>query len=175
LNNIPQILSFQKCKEEDYIGDEKMSSALGTFRRHKLLFVVGLLVIAVVVVVVFYKPGGGEEKVASGVLSVSANSVADSFSYSGAGVNQSMDVGCNVPASMKIICQSLVHDGTITVYINDQNYATGTINDTGEVMLSSGCGCSTVCICEIKVGENTIRISSNDFSGEIEYEIYVKT
>jgi len=152
-----------------------MSKILGTIRQHKLLFAVGLLVIAVVVVVVFYKPGGGEKMVASGVISISANSVTDLFSYSGVGVNQSMDVGCNIPASMMIICQSLVNEGTITVYINDENYATGTIADAGEVMLSSGCGCSTVCICEIKVGENTIRISSDDFTGQLKYEIYVKS
>ncbi len=76
---------------------------------------------------------------------------------------------------MKIICQSLVNEGTITVYINDESYATGTVADKGDVMLSSGCGCSTVCICEIKVGENTIRISSDDFEGQLKYEIYVKS
>jgi len=146
-----------------------------TIKRHKLLFAVGLLVIAVFVVVVFYKPSPGEKMVASGVVSISANSVTDLFSYSGVGVNQSMAAGCNIPASMKIICQSLGDTGTITVYINDQNYATGTISDTGDVMLSSGCGCSTVCICEIKVGENTIKISSDDFEGQLGYEIYVKS
>ena len=152
-----------------------MSNVPGAIRRHKLLFAVGLLVIAVFVVVVFYKPSPGEKMVASGVVSISANSVTDSFSYSGAGVNESMALGCNIPSSMKIICQSLGDTGTITVYINDQNYATGTISDTGDVMLSSGCGCSTVCICEIKVGENTIKISSDDFEGQLGYEIYVKS
>lgn len=61
------------------------------------------------------------------------------------------------------------------MYINDKSYATGSATDTGEIMLSSGCGCSTVCICEIKVGENTIRISSDDFVGQLKYEIYVKS
>ena len=152
-----------------------MSNVLKAIKRHKLLFAVGLLVIAVLAVVVFYKPSPGETMVASGVISMSANSVTDSFSYSGAGVNQSMAVGCNVPASMKIICQNLENTGTITVYINDQNYATGTITGTEEALLSSGCGCSTVCICEIKVGDNTIRISSDDFVGQLKYEIYVKS
>ncbi len=84
-----------------------------------------------------------------------------------------MALGCSIPASMKIISQTVENTGTITVYINDQNYATGTITETGDVLLSSGCGCSTVCICEIEVGENTIRISSDDFEGELQYEIYV--
>lgn len=146
---------------------------LEPIRRHKLLFAVGIIIIAALIFVVFYKPSGGEQMVASGALSVSANSVTDSFSYSGAGVNESMALGCSIPASMKIISQTVENTGTITVYINDQNYATGTITETGDVLLSSGCGCSTVCICEIEVGENTIRISSDNFEGELQYEIYV--
>lgn len=152
-----------------------MSNALRTISRHKLLFAVGILVIAILVAIFLYMPKSGESMVASGALSVSTNSATDSFSYSGTSVNQSMEVGCNIPASMKIICQSLENQGTITVYINDQNYATGTVTDTGEVMLSSGCGCSTVCICEIKIGNNTIRTSSSDFVGQLKYEIYVKS
>lgn len=152
-----------------------MSSVIRTLGRHKLLFAVGLLVVSVLVAVIFYLPRSGEKMVASGVVSVAANSMSDSFSYTGASVNQSMQTGCNLPASMKIICQSLTNEGTITVYINDQSYATGTISNTGEILLSSGCGCSTVCICEIKVGENTIRISSDNFAGKLKYEIYVKS
>lgn len=151
-----------------------MSGALRTIRRHKLLFVIGIFVIVALVAFVFYKLGGGEKMIANGSISISANSMSNLFSYSGSSVSQNMSTGCNVPASMKIICQTLTNSGTITVYINDKSYATGTVTGTGEVMLSSGCGCSTVCVCEIKVGENTIKISSNDFVGQLKYEIYVK-
>ena len=153
----------------------KSSPLLRTVKRHKLLLTVGILVIAVVVLVIFYLPSDGEKMVASGVIQLNdENSDSDYFSYSGVGINQDMALGCSIPASMKIICQSVANDGTITVRINDEAYAHGTITDTGEVMLSSGCGCSTVCICEIKVGENTIIISSEDFRGQVKYEIYVK-
>jgi hypothetical protein len=143
--------------------------------RHKLLFTVGVLLVVVLLALLVYLPRGGEKLVASGVLSVSKNSAADSFSYTGVSVNQSMDVGCNIPASMKIICQDLSDEGSINVYINDESYATGTVEGEGEVLLSSGCGCSTVCICEIKIGDNNIRIASSDFAGQIKYEIYVKS
>lgn len=131
--------------------------------------------IVILVAIFLYLPRSGERMVASGILSVSANPPSDSFSYSGTSVNQSMEIGCNIPASMKIICQSFENQGAITVYINDQSYATGTVTGTGEVMLSSGCGCSTVCICEIKIGDNTIRVSSSDLIGQLKYEIYVKS
>ena len=153
----------------------EMSNAFKTLRRHKLLFAVGLIVIVALVAILIYSQSAGEKLVAGGTLHISANSATDSFIYSGATVNQSMTLGCNVPASMKILCQSLANSGTITVYINDESYATGTVAGTGEVLLSSGCGCSTVCICEIKVGENTIKISSSNFAGELKYEIYVKS
>jgi len=39
---------------------EKMTDALRTIRRHRLLFAVGLVVIAVLLVIVFYKPSGTE-------------------------------------------------------------------------------------------------------------------
>jgi len=152
-----------------------LAKTFRTIGRHKLLLVVGILIIAALMVFLFYKPGGGEKMVASGVISVSANSMTDLFSYSGSSVNQNMTTGCNVPASMKIICQTMVNSGAITVYINDKSYATGPVAATGDVMLSSGCGCSTVCICEIKIGENTIKISSNEFVGQLKYEIYVKS
>jgi hypothetical protein len=152
-----------------------MPDIIRTVKRHRLLFSVGLIVIAVLVAVILYMPRSVDKMVASGVVSISANSATYSFSYSGASVNQSMSVGCTLPASMKITCQSLNHTGIITVYINDKSYATGTAANTGEVVLSSGCGCSTVCICEIRVGENTIRVSSDNFAGQLKYEIYVKT
>jgi hypothetical protein len=144
-------------------------------RRHKLLFAVGLLVIVALVAIIFYMPRGGEKMVANGTFSVSDNSVSDTFGYNGSSVNQSMALGCSLPASMKIICQSLTRTGNITVYINDEGYATGIVSDAGDVMLSSGCGCSTVCICEIKVGQNIIKISSSGFAGQLKYEIYVKS
>lgn len=149
-------------------------SVISWIRRHKLLFVVGVLVVAVLVAAVFYLPRSGERLVATGTFSISANSMFNSFSYAGTSVNQSMQIGCSIPASMKIVCESLTRTGTIAVFINDQNYATGTITGTGEVMLSSGCGCSTVCICEIEIGDNTIKISSSDFAGQLKYEIYAR-
>ncbi len=152
-----------------------MPSALGTIKRHKLLIAVGIIVVAVIGVLVFYRPPAGETMVASGTLQIAAGWATDSFNYAGTSVNQSMEVGCNIPASMKIICQNLENAGTITVYINDESYATGNVAEAGEIMLSSGCGCSTVCICEIKIGANTIRITSDDFAGQLKYEIYVKS
>ena len=150
-------------------------SAISWIKRHKLLFIVSILVIAALAAVILYIPRSGEKMIANGTVSISANSETEPFSYGGVNVNQSMTTGCSIPASMKIKCESLTNTGTITVYINDQNYATGTITSTGEVTLSSGCGCSTVCICEIKVGDNTIKLSSNDFAGQLKYEIYVKS
>lgn len=134
------------------------------------------MITAAILVVVLYRPNGGETLVATEILTVPANSdVTDSFSYAGSAVNQSMATGCNIPASMKIIAESITSTGDVSIYINDQLYATGTISDTGEVMLTSGCGCSTVCICEIRIGDNTIKITSQGFEGQVEYEIYAKT
>lgn len=152
-----------------------MSKIYKTISHHKLLLIVGLIVIVIFVAVIFYAPQSEEKVVASGILAISKDAAATLFSYSGTGVNQSMDAACNIPASMKITCQSFANQGAITVYINDESYATGTVTSTGEVALSSGCGCSTVCICEIKIGENNIKISSNNFVGQLMYEIYVKS
>lgn len=167
------MLNLRSYRTQDEEGE--VPNAFTILSHHKLLLVVGLIVVAALVAVVFYKPGSKEEAVASGTFSVSSNAVIAAFDYSGGSINQSMTVGCSVPASMKITCQDLANQGSITVYINDRSYATGTISGLGEVALSSGCGCSTVCICEIKVGENTIKISSDAFVGQLKYEIYVKS
>ena len=85
-----------------------------------------------------------------------------------------MNTGCTIPASIKINTISCINSGNIEVYINKNNYATGLISKPGYALLSSGCGCSTVCICEIKTGENILSIISKGFEGEIEFEISVK-
>jgi len=152
-----------------------MSSAFRFAKRHKLLVIVGTIVLIVIIGIVFYTSSPKETLVAQNNLTLAANqSTTDTFTYSGSTVNQSMTTGCNVPASLKINVQSLASAGTIKVYINDKLYAEGTISNTGDAMLSSGCGCSTVCVCEIKVGSNVIQIESNSFSGQVRYEVYVK-
>ena len=154
-----------------------MPSVSRWIRRHKLLMI--LVSVIIVLVVIFMSStliGPEEALVASKTLSVpAAQNATDTFTYTGSEVNQSMAAGCNVPASMKLYAQSVTSTGTVEVYINDVEYATGTISDTGEVMLTSGCGCSTVCICEIQIGDNTIKIASQGFEGEVKYEIYVKS
>jgi len=169
-------LKFYSLRKHKAQEETQLSKTTNTLERHKLLIIVGILVIAAVLVAVLYRPSGGETLVASKTLTVPVNSDAtDSFSYAGTAVNQSMATGCDIPASMKIVAESITSTGDVSIYINDQLYATGTISDTGEVMLTSGCGCSTVCICEIRIGDNTIRITSQGFEGQTKYEIYVKT
>jgi len=176
LYNSSTNLKFYSFPKHEVQEETQLAKTINTLERHKLLIVVGIVVIAAVLVVVLYRPGGGETLVATKTLTVPANSdVTDSFSYTGTAVNQSMATGCNIPASMKIIAESITSTGDVSIYINNQLYATGTISDTGEVMLTSGCGCSTVCICEIKIGSNAIKITSQGFEGQTKYEIYVKT
>lgn len=152
-----------------------MSSALRFAKRHKLLVIVGTVVLIAIIGIAFYATSPKETLVAQNNLTLAANqSATDTFTYSGSTVNQSMTTGCNVPASLKINVQSITSSGDVQIYINDKLYATGTISDTGEAMLTSGCGCSTVCVCEIKVGNNDIKIESDSFSGQVRYEVYVK-
>jgi len=152
-----------------------MSSVLRLVRHHKLLMIVGTIVLVVIISLALYTSSPKETLVAQNNLTLAPNqSATDTFTYSGSTVNQSMTTGCSVPASLKIHVQSLTSSGTVEIYINDKLYATGTISDIGEAMLSSGCGCSTVCVCEIKVGTNAIKIESDSFSGQVRYEVYVK-
>lgn len=152
-----------------------MSSILHLVRRHRLLVIVGAIVLFALIWFVFYRPEPSETLVAQNNLTLAASqSTADRFTYSGSIVNQSMTAGCKVPASLKINVQSLTTEGAIKVFINDKLYAEGTISGTGEAVLSSGCGCSTLCVCEIIVGDNVIKVLSSGFSGQVRYEIYVK-
>ena len=153
-----------------------MPSISRWIRRHKLFTILISVIIVLVVIFAFYQPIGPKGVlVANKTLSVpAAQNATDSFTYTGSAVNQSMTTGCNVPASMKLYAQSVTSTGTVEIYLNDVEYASGTISDTGEVMLTSGCGCSTVCICEIQIGDNTIKIASQGFEGEVKYEIYVR-
>jgi len=152
-----------------------MSSILRFIQRHRLLVIVGTVVLIVIIGLAFYTSTPKETLVAESNLTLAADqSATDTFTYSGSAVNQSMTTGCSVPASLRIDVQSLTSSGTIEVYINDELYATGTISNTGEAMLSSGCGCSTTCVCEIKVGDNVIKVVSDNFSGQLTYQVYVK-
>jgi hypothetical protein len=151
-----------------------MSKALKGFRRHKLLLIVGILLIAVVVGLLFYMPSSDKE-VASGVLQVSGSTASNSFNYNGTSVNQNMTGTCSIPASIRINCQNIASQGSVRILINDEAYATGTISGTGAVELSSSCGCSTVCICKINVGNNNVTFATTDFKGQLEYKIYVKS
>jgi len=151
-------------------------SALKWIKRHKLLVAISVIIIIVIIGFGLLKSGGREILVASKSLPISANQDSmDTFTYTGSSVNQSMQTGCSVPASMKLYAQNVTSTGSVDIYLNNQLYASGTISDEGEVMLSSGCGCSTVCICEIKIGDNTIKIASQGFEGQVKYEIYVKS
>lgn len=115
--------------------------------RHKLLVIVGAITLIAIVGLAFYTSIPKETLVAQESLTLAANqSATDKFTYSGSTVNQSMATGCNVPASLKINVQSISSSGAVQIYINDKLYATGTVLNTGEAMLSSGCGCSTVCV-----------------------------
>jgi hypothetical protein len=114
--------------------------------------------------------------VASGTLSIQKmQNATKSFNYEGSQVSTSMDVECNIPATISLNVLRVDSEGAVFLYINDFNYASGTISVVGIVELTSGCGCSTVCICEIQAGENSLKIVSQGFEGEIKYEIYVKS
>lgn len=153
-----------------------MSSVLRFAKRHKLLVIVGTIVIVAAIWLGIFMSSPKETLVAQDNLTIAAGqSATDNFTYSGSTVNQSMTTGCSVPASLKIDVQSLAASGAIEVYINDNLYAEGNISGTGEAMLSSGCGCSTTCVCEIQVGDNIIKVTSNGFSGQLKYEVYVKS
>lgn len=146
-------------------------------RRHKLLTILSAIIIVLVVIFTFSTTIGPKEVLVASktILVPAAQNATDTFTHTGSAVNESMITGCNVPASMKLYTQSVTSTGDVNIYINDVLYATGTISDTGYVKLTSGCGCSTVCICEIKIGDNTIEIVSQGFEGEVKYEIYVKS
>jgi hypothetical protein len=123
-------------------------SITGFLKQYKLLFAISGIIVIVFFLLIFYSSdqGSAKETAIEGTMEISANPVFNSFNYTGNTVNANMEVGCSLPASMTIQCVSFTKNGTISVFINDQCYATGTVTGTGDIMLYSGCGCSTVCM-----------------------------
>ncbi len=116
-----------------------------------------------------------ESLVASGTLSVSSDkSITNTFDYHGSSISQSMSQGCSVPATFKLNTLEITKAGKLSIYLNDLYVGYAEITKTGEVAIVSGCGCSTSCICEIRVGDNVIKFVSQGFSGQVKYEVYVK-
>ena len=85
-----------------------------------------------------------------------------------------MDIECNIPATIPLDILRADLEGTVELYINDIKYTSGVVSVVGTLELTSGCGCSTICICEIQSGQNSLKVASQGFEGEIKYEIYVK-
>lgn len=154
-----------------------MSNALRAIRglkHHKLLLLVGVTTVTLLASAL-YNPGQEQNLVTSNVITISETkqTVEDSFSYQGSRIYQEMPI-CDIPASMRLITQSVNKEGYVEIYLNDQLFATGAISSEGEAYLSSGCGCSTICICEIEAGDNTLKIVSQGFEGIVKYEIFLE-
>ncbi len=149
-------------------------------RKEKQAIAVGASILFIASLAIYLNSLNGvtqtiERKVATGKMKlIKTGNMTQTFTYENSTVSADMIVECVIPASIKINTLTMTTPGNIEIYINENNYATGIITKTGYAQLASGCGCSTVCICEIKSGENVLTIVSRDFEGEIEYEISVK-
>ena len=156
---------------------EKREARKARKRRQRLTFFLVTLTAfsAVLGVILFLASTPKEILVASRVVVIPLNQNAtETFSHTGASVSQEMSTGCYVPATMKLTATKMTKAGRLLIYINDFYVGYADITSTGQVAISSGCGCSTTCICEILIGDNVIRFVSQGFSGEVKYEVYVK-
>jgi len=151
-------------------GGERLKGTRGKFLAF-LIFIAFFIFVGVILL----QRSSPDVVVASRVVSIPANEqTADSFVFGGVGVQQSMAAGCNVPAALKLDASSLKSPGKLLIYINDFYVGHATITSIGQVMISSGCGCATSCVCEIRGGENLVKLISQGFAGEIKYEVTVK-
>ena len=148
----------------------------GKSRRKSKIIVVSLFVAFFAFVTgLFLWPVSSEILVVSRNISVrEGEGVADTFAYSAPAISSDMVTGCNVPAFFKLYVVSLRSRGRLRIYINDVYVGYADVTSSGQVAITSGCGCGTSCICTIQTGQNTVRFVSEGFSGEVKYEIYVK-
>jgi len=144
-------------------------------RKSKIIVASILLAFFAFVTGLLLWPTSSESLVASRSLSLREGSeVSDAFTYSAAGISADMAAGCNIPAYFRLQVTQVRSRGRLQVYVNDFSVGYADIVSTGQVMITGGCGCWTSCICKIQAGQNTVRFSSEGFSGDIKYEVYVK-
>ena len=152
-----------------------MSRSRESRRRSKIIVLSLLFVFFTLVMGLLLWPTSSENLVASRNISVREGVEAtDVFTYSAPGIGADMASGCNVPAVFKLQVTSIRTRGRLRIYINDFSVGYTEITSTGQTKIESGCGCATSCICTIRTGQNTVRFTSEGFSGEVRYEVYVK-
>ena len=157
------------------LREAKLRRSKKSRTKSKLIVVSLLFAFFALVAGLLLWPASSETLVVSRSLSVREGSdVKDAFTYSAAGISADMAAGCNIPASFKLQIVQMGSRGRLRIYINDFYVGYADITSTGQAMITSGCGCATSCICKIQTGQNVVRFTSEGFSGEIRYEVYVK-
>jgi len=145
-------------------------------RRRQAVFFASLVALLIVFVAVLYLATQPTKTlVTSKTTTIALNQVtANMFNYAGVAASGNMTTGCSVPATLELTVSKVTHTGGLRIYINDFYVGYAQISGVGKVAIVSGCGCSTSCVCEIRVGDNVIMFISQGFSGELKYEVHVK-
>jgi len=162
-------------REPGKLQGKRLSKSRRTRRKSKIIVASLLFAFFAFVAGLLLWPTYSESLVVSRSVSIQGRSeVADAFTYSAQGISADMATGCNIPAAFKLEVTQMRSRGKIRIYINDFYVGYADITSTGKASITSGCGCSTSCICTIRTGQNTVRLVSDGFSGEMKYEVYVK-